>query len=98
MTAGAVGKQIELLLLNPVLHLPAGTIDLVIESLRRAAQVGHDVAGIGPLHGVLAFDNDAPGTVPGGGRIGELIEQPLLRPRGLKATTRLVQHRLRQLI
>ena len=48
VTTGAVSKQVELLLLDTVLHLTACTVDLVVEALGRAAQVRHDVSADWP--------------------------------------------------
>ncbi len=41
---GAVGEQVQLLLLDAVLHVAARAIELLVEILRIAFQVGDDVA------------------------------------------------------
>ena len=49
MATGAVGKQIELLLLDAIFHLTAGAIEPVVETFRCAAEVRHDIAWIAPV-------------------------------------------------
>jgi hypothetical protein len=47
---GAIGKEIELALLDPVLHVAAGAVDLLVEVLslaRFARERGDDEARIG---------------------------------------------------
>ena len=77
--AGAVGEQTQLLLLDAVLHLAAGAVDLLVQPLRRLDfgefQVGHHEARIGALPQVLGLADHAPLAAPRAVRaIAELAE------------------------
>ena len=48
MGAGAIGEQTQLLLLDAVLHLATSTVDLVVELLGIAVEIGDDKAGLRP--------------------------------------------------
>ena len=59
---GAIGEQVELLLLDAVFHLTAGTVDLLIEGLSRVVfsrQGGDDEAGVGAAGQDLGFGDHA---------------------------------------
>jgi len=43
VATGATGKQIELLFLDPVLHVPAGTTELVIQVFRVTLEISHHI-------------------------------------------------------
>ena len=51
MGAGAIGEQTQLLLLDAVLHLATGTVDLVVELQGIAVEIGDDTAWVAPLCG-----------------------------------------------
>ena len=53
MGTGAISEQPQLLLLDPVLHLASGAVDLVIELLGIAVEIGDDKSWITPLCGDL---------------------------------------------
>ena len=77
---GPVGEQIQLLLLDAVLHLPAGAVQLLVEFLRLVflpGKVGHDEARVLPLVHVLGFAHDTSRARPTVARsIRELNETP----------------------
>ena len=80
MTVGAIGKQIELLLLDAILHLTTRTIQTVVEILRFGFQVSHQVARIAAFGGVLSLDDDAPAPIPAVGCVKHDIETSLFAP------------------
>ncbi len=49
----------------PIFHLPASTVESVVETFRCAAEVRHDIVWITPLDRVLGPDDDAAPAVPG---------------------------------
>src|SRR5215813_13131740 len=73
----SVGKQLELLF-DPVLHVAAGAIELLVESLWRPRKIGDDIAWVGAETIVLDPGNDPPFDRPGLGGIAELTKPPLL--------------------
>ena len=77
MTTGAIGKQIELLLLDAVLHLAACTVESVVKVLGFGLEVGHQVARVTALGSVLGLDDDAPATIPAPGGIKHDMETTL---------------------
>src|SRR5919106_2098102 len=71
MSRGAVGEQAQLLLFDAILHLTAGTIELLVKLLGApllAGQRGHDEPRVGTFGQVLGFANDAP--LPGPALLG----------------------------
>ena len=48
VTRHAVGRQLRLVQLDQVLHLPALAIDVLVKMLRRALERGDDIAGCRP--------------------------------------------------
>ena len=58
MAGRAPGKQIQLLILDPVLHVAPRTVELVVQVLIRLRQVGHHEAGVGTQAVVLGLDDD----------------------------------------
>ena len=46
MAGGALGTQIQLLIIDAVLHLAAGTVEFVVKIVCRLRQVCHGKAGI----------------------------------------------------
>ena len=77
MATRPVREQVQLLLLDPVLHLAPLAVHVLVELLRVARHVGHHEPRVGALRGVLGLDDHPPGTVPGPGRVGERVEDPL---------------------
>ena len=80
MAAGAVGVEIELLLLDPVLHVAAGAVGSVIERLPVTFKRGEDKPGVCSHVRVFGLDDDAAFAIPGCRRIFELSKQTLLLP------------------
>lgn len=77
MAAEAVGFEVELEILDPVLALSAPGVELV-EILRLVGPRGNDEAGIGPsLHRLGLVDDPAP-PLPAPGLVGILREKPRL--------------------
>lgn len=78
--AGAVGEQVELLLLDPILHLAAGAVEIFVESPCigcLAAERGDDIARIGSLGEMLGLDHDPARAAPAVARaVVEFIEHP----------------------
>jgi len=76
VSAGAVGKEIQLLLLDAVFHIPAGAVKVLVRSGRDKPicapivfetfrwQIGHDKAWIIPFEQNLRFADDPPGPTP----------------------------------
>ena len=77
--------------LDAVFQLASGAIEPVIEAFRPAGQVRHEVARVGPLGGVLGFDDDASFAVPARRGVEELAEQALLVRGVLKAPSSLIE-------
>ena len=77
---GAVGEQAQLLVLDPVLHLPALAVHGVVKTLRvvRHVEVGDHEAGVGAEVAVLGLDHHPTLAGPGSGRVLEVVEQPQL--------------------
>ena len=84
MTAGAVGKQVQLLFFDAILGFATGAVDLVIQVFRLCLEVGHQIARVTALCRVLGFDDDAPAFVPRAGRVLHLMEAALFLPRLLE--------------
>lgn len=77
MAGGATGKQVLLLVLDPVLHIAPGTVDLVVQVLVRLWQVRYHIPGISAMTTVLRLDNDPAWSIPGSGAIADRGKQPL---------------------
>ncbi len=75
--AGSVGKQIQLLLFNPVFHLASGTVDLFVKRLRLAGQIGHDIARVAALAHMFGFEDDPAPASPGSGFIVQIGKHAL---------------------
>ena len=78
MTGDAIGEQVELLLLDAVLHVASGAVEASIQVPGRTLEVGQNIARVGSPGTVLGLDDDAPGPVPALCGIGELAEAALL--------------------
>src|SRR5215210_8255726 len=78
MSRGAVGKQIQLLLFDTILHLATGTIQLLVKHLSTplfAAQRSHKEARVGALGQVFGFANHAPLSRPTSpGAVDKILE------------------------
>ena len=89
MAAGPVGEQVELLLLDPVLHLAACAVHFFVKIPSVAPEAGHDAAVVRALGVVLRLDDHAAVRLPRPRLVHELAEQlhmPLRlaeQPRGL---------------
>jgi len=66
LATGPIGKQAKLLLLDAVFHIPSGTVHFLIEMLRITLKIGHHIARIATLPGVLSFHDYPTFFVPGG--------------------------------
>src|SRR5512143_238338 len=79
--AGAIRIEVELALFDPVLHLAAGAIELLVKRSGRPAvrlQGGDDEAGIGLTTAPFRLADDAPPPGPAiPGRPQEVTEHPL---------------------
>src|SRR4029078_11568755 len=67
MGRGAVGKEVELLLLDPVLHLAASAVDLFIDGARLGllrGQRGNDESRVLSVQSDLGLADDAPLSAP----------------------------------
>ena len=64
VAARPVGEQVQLLLLDPVLHLAALAVHILIELLRIAGDVDHEESWVVALVGALGLDG-----VPWGGHL-----------------------------
>ena len=78
VTAGAVGVEVELLLLDPVLHVAACTVDVVVKFLRIAFEGRDNVTRIASKTAVFGFHDNTTLPVPCSCRITEFAEAPLL--------------------
>ena len=61
---GAVGGEVQLVRLDQVLGLSAGAIDLLVERLGQARQIGDDEAAVGALGSGLDAGDDAALDLP----------------------------------
>ena len=89
VSAGAIGKQVELLLLDAVLHVPSGTVKLLVEPPRVKAlgsipfealrrQVGHHKTRIFPFGQHLSFAHHSPKSTPAFlGAVAKLHKLPI---------------------
>jgi hypothetical protein len=78
MATGAVCKQIKLLFLDTVFHFTACAIELIVEKLRFAYQIGHHVTRMTAFVSMFDFNNDAPCPFPAPGSIVKLIKPAYL--------------------
>ena len=88
----------RLLLLDAVLHVAARAIELLVEILRIAFQVGDDVARVGSLWTVLDTRDHPALGVPGAGCVGKLAEQALLEACAGEALSRRLHPRRGQIV
>ena len=78
VTGGATREQVELLILDPVLHVAAGTVELVVQVSIRLRKVGHHKAWVGTQATVLGLHDHPSRLVPAEGAIANRGEQTLL--------------------
>src|SRR5207244_152286 len=94
---GPVGKELELRLLDAVLHLPAGAVELLVERLGLplfAAERGDDEARVGFVGNVLGLaDHPTPAAPALERRVAKLPEHPCRAPRTGGLLFSLVQRR-----
>src|SRR5262249_25114067 len=64
MTAGAITEEAQLLLLDPIFHLPSGTVKLIVEDLGSTIELCHYVTRISPTFGMFGLDDDSSLLVP----------------------------------
>ena len=83
MATGAVGEQVELLFLDPVLPVASGAVDPVVQPLRRALQTGDDITRVGAPPRMPGLDDRPPGAAPVRGGVRELVEHAHLFAAGL---------------
>src|SRR5262249_31204263 len=77
MATRAIGKEIELLLLDAVFHFAALTVIVLVQVLRFTWDIGHHEAGVRTLSSVFVFDDHLPLTIPLGCCVAERTENPL---------------------
>ncbi len=97
VTTGAVREQAELLFLDPVFHVAPRTIDVFVQRLGVARQVGDQEPWIFALGSMLGFEDHLAGVFPGAGGIGKLTEDPLFFRGGGKLGLRCLAPRRRKL-
>ena len=85
MGAGAIGEQTQLLLLDAVLHLATGTVDLVVELLGIAVEIGDDKAWVALLCGDFELGDHRTAASPRLGAIAQVNKVPLFLSRCLEA-------------
>src|SRR5215207_2998239 len=87
MGARAIGEELELLFLDPVFHLPTGTIQIFVQGSRLPvlrSERGDDETGILPLGQIFGLAHHAPLTGPTlASLITKVLEQPRRFPAGL---------------
>jgi hypothetical protein len=88
MATGSVGKQAQLLFLDPVFHLAPRTINFIVKLLRGPGEVGDEETRVAPLGRVFGFHNHAPFLVPGGRGILDFAKVPRLGLAGLESLFR----------
>src|SRR5271156_5210739 len=77
MATGPIREQVQLLFLDPVLHIPPLTIDVLVELLWIPWHIDHDEPWVASLGGLLGLGNHPPRSVPARGRVGERTEDSL---------------------
>ena len=82
---GPVGEQAKLLLLQPILHVPTLTVQLLVQPPCFAVQIGHDETRISPLGTVLDSRDDPSAPAPSARSVVELAEHPALHARRLES-------------
>ena len=98
MAAGSISKQVQLLFLDPVFHIPSLTVQIVIQRLRITGQVGYYKARIGPLAVVLGLDDHSTLSVPSCRSVLALGEDSLLLAGLLEFFLGQLQMRLSQML
>ena len=78
MATGSTSKQVQLLFLDPVFHIPSLRVQIVIQSLRITGQVGYYKAGIRSLAVVLGLDDHSTLSVPSSRSVFGFGEDSLL--------------------
>src|SRR5690606_3652995 len=78
LAACAIGKEPELLFLDPVFHLSTRTVDFVVKLLRIALQARDDKARVGSHARMFRFVNNPSPALPTPGFILELPKKALL--------------------
>jgi len=85
--ARAIGEELELLFLDPVFHLPTGTIQIFVQGSRLPvlrSERGDDETGILPLGQIFGLAHHAPLTGPTlASLITKVLEPPRRFPAGL---------------
>ena len=85
MGAGVIGEQTQLLLLDTVLHLATGTVDLVVELLGITVEIGDDKTWVAPLCGDFELGDHRTAASPRLGAIAQVNKVPLFLSRCLEA-------------
>ena len=78
MATGPIGEESQLLLLDAILHVPAGGVEPVVDPLRRGVQIADHESHVGALQKSLGLDDDSPSPIPRLGGVARLPEPPLL--------------------
>ncbi len=90
-----ISKEIHLLVLDPVLHVPAGAVQSGVEIMVRLWQIGHHEARVGPLGGMLGLHDHPPLPIPDARPVPHRTEQVLFPTRGQVIPLGAFQQRLR---
>lgn len=86
MATRSICKQIHLLFFDPVFHVAALAVDVVVKLLGIAFQRGDDKTGVASLARMFRFHDDTSFTVPGSSGIGECTEKALFFVRVFEGT------------
>jgi hypothetical protein len=78
MATGTVCKQIQWLLLDAVFHFTACAIELIIEKLRFAYQIGNHITGMTAFVSLFDFNHDAPCPFPAFSSIVKFVKPAYL--------------------
>jgi hypothetical protein len=89
MSTQAIGLDLQFQFLDAVFHLAPEHVDVVMDKLGFAAQVGNHEALIGAQVGIFHFGDDPAGLGLGFRLVAEGGEEPLFLPRFLVLALRL---------
>ena len=90
LTGGAIAEHIQLVFLDAVFHVTAGTVKLVVQLLGIAFKVGHHITRIDTVLRVLDLGDHATRTIPAAGSVLEIGEPAHFMSGGGKARRGLI--------
>jgi len=74
MATGSIREQVQLLFLDPILHLATLTVDAFIKLPAVARHVDHEVSRVGPFLRVFSLHDHSTGSIPAPRLAGKRIE------------------------